>query len=72
MKKMVFGLGLLLSGIIGFAGWCIAAVHKVEPGARSRILGCINGEEWIVLSLFAVMAVVGLVISVIEFMRHTD
>lgn len=70
MEKMVFGLGLLLSGIIGFTGWCIAAVQKVEPGARSRILGCVNGEEWIVLSLFAVMAVAGLIISVIEFKKE--
>ena len=31
MKRMVFGLGLLLSGIIGFVGWCIAAVQKGEP-----------------------------------------
>ncbi|MBD5527481.1 MAG: hypothetical protein HDR02_03605 [Lachnospiraceae bacterium] len=69
MKKMVFGIGLLLSGIIGFVGWCIAAVLLVEPGARSRILGCLNGEEWIVLLIFAVMAVAGLIISVIELKK---
>lgn len=69
MKKMIFGLGLLLSGIIGFTGWCIAAIQTVEPGARSSILGCLNGEEWIVLLIFAVMAVVGLLISVVEFRK---
>lgn len=69
MKKMVFGLGLMLSGIIGFVGWCIAAVLSVEPGARSRILGCINGEEWIVLLIFALMAVTGLIMSVIELKK---
>ena len=69
MKKMVFGLGLLLSGIIGFVGWCIAAVLTVQPGAGSRILGCLNGEEWIGLLIFAVMAVAGLIISVIELKK---
>ena len=69
MKRMIFGLGLLLSGVIGFVGWCIAAVQKVEPGARSRITECLNGEEWIVLLIFAAMAVAGLVISVMEFRK---
>lgn len=45
MKKMFFGLGLLLSGVIGFAGWCIAATGMVEPGSRSDIWGCLNGSE---------------------------
>lgn len=70
MKKMIFGLGLLLSGTIGFAGWCIAAVQKTEPGARSRILGCLIGEEWIVLLIFTMMAVAGLIISVIEYLKN--
>lgn len=69
MKKMFFGLGLLLSGVIGFAGWCIAATGMVEPGSRSDIWGCLNSSDWIVLFVFAVMAVAGLVISAVEFKK---
>lgn len=32
MKKLLLGLGMLLSGTVGFTGWCMAAVMKVEPG----------------------------------------
>lgn len=54
MKKLVFGLGLLLSGVIGVVGWCIA-------------VGTVfSGGEWIVLVLFAIMAVVGLFIAIKE------
>lgn len=69
MKKMIFGLGLLLSGIVGFVGWYIAATGKVQPGACSTILGCLCGEDWVVLLIFAVMAVVGLVMSAVEFRK---
>ena len=46
MKKLLPGLGMLLSGMVGFTGWCMAAVMKVEPGARSRIFGCLYGTDW--------------------------
>ena len=64
MKKLILGSALLISGVIGFVGWCIAAAQKVEPGAVSNILGCFNGIEWIVLAVFAIMAVVGLFIAI--------
>lgn len=60
MKRMLFGIGLLLSGVVGFVGWCIAAALTVEAGARSRIWGCLDGGEWIVLLIFAAMSVAGL------------
>ena len=40
MKRMLFGIGLLLSGTAGFAGWGIAATQTVQPGARSTVLAC--------------------------------
>lgn len=70
MKKMLFGLGLLLSGVVGFTGWCIAATGMVEPGARSNIWGCLDGSEWIVLFVFVVIAVAGLIISAVEFKKN--
>lgn len=64
MKRMIFGLGLLLSGVIGFAGWCIAAALTVQAGAISRIWGCLDGGEWIVLLIFVAMAIVGLSVAI--------
>lgn len=66
MKKLVLGLGLLHSGVVGFVGWCIAAVQKVEPGAVSVVFGCIRGVEWLVLAVFACMALAGLCIAIRE------
>lgn len=71
MKKMIFGIGLLLSGVIGFVGWCIASVSTVQPGARSTVLGCLHGEDWIVLLIFAVIAIAGL-IAAIRAKRFVD
>ena len=45
MRKQLLGLGMMLSGTVGFTGWCMAAVMKVEPGARSRIFGCLYGTD---------------------------
>ncbi len=64
MKKMILGTGLLLSGVVGFTGWCIAATQTVEAGSKSSILGCLNGKDWIVLFVFAAMTIVGLVIAI--------
>lgn len=55
MKKLLLGLGMLLSGTVGFTGWCMAAVMKVEPGARSRIFGCLYGTDWLPVLFFAAM-----------------
>ena len=64
MKKLIFGLGLLLSGVIGFVGWCIAVVQTVGPGGT--VFACFFGSEWIVLAVFAIMTIVGLRISIME------
>ena len=53
-----------MSGVIGFAGWCIAAALTVQAGARSSIWGCLDSGEWIVLMIFAAMAVVGLIVAI--------
>lgn len=66
MKKLLFSLGLLISGVIGFVGWSIAVTQIVQPGARSTVLGCFYDTDWIVLALFTAMIVAGLVLSVKE------
>ena len=69
MKKLLLGLGMLLSGTVGFTGWCMAAVMKVEPGARSRIFGCLYGTDWLPVLFFAAMAAAGLALAVREARR---
>jgi len=64
VKGLVLGLGLLLSGTVGFTGWCSAAVQKAEPGAASTIFGCLRGGEWVVFWLYAAMAAAGLAVAV--------
>lgn len=68
MKKMLFSIGLLTNGVIGFVGWCIAAAQTVEAGAKSTVFGCIHGiEEWLILIIFLIMSVIGFILSVKEF-----
>ncbi|MBQ8278695.1 MAG: hypothetical protein IJZ23_02535 [Roseburia sp.] len=63
MKKVITGVAMLLSGVIGFVGWFIACALTVQPGARSRVWGCLNGMEWIPVIVFAVLAIYGLVLA---------
>lgn len=55
MKKLIFALGLLLSGVVGF---------KVQPGANSTVFGCIHGIDLLVLVLFAALSLVGLLLAI--------
>lgn len=64
MKKLILGIGLMLNGVIGAMGWCITAALLVEPGAKSNIWACLDGEEWSVFLIFMVMALVGLLIAI--------
>lgn len=55
---------MLLSGVIGFVGWMIACVNKVQPGAKSQILNCLYGTDYILAITFFLLAVVGLIIAI--------
>lgn len=63
MKKVIFGAAMLISGVIGLVGWFIACALTVQPGARSRVWGCLDGMEWIPVIVFATLAVYGLVVA---------
>jgi len=63
MKKVITGAAMLISGVIGFVGWFIACALTVQPGARSRVWGCLNGMEWIPVIVFTVLAVCGLLLA---------
>lgn len=69
MKKLLFALTLLLSGVIGFVGWTIAVVCNCQPGANSMVFGCFRGAEWVVLVLFAALAVFGLILAIREILQ---
>ena len=62
MKKVITGAAMLLSGVIGLVGWFIACALTVQPGARSRVWGCLDGGEWIPVIVFAALAIYGLVL----------
>lgn len=63
MKKLLYGLGLFLGGVIGFVGWACAVTQSVERGARSTVFACFGEWELLLLLVFAVMAIVGLLIA---------
>ena len=63
MKKVIIGAAMLLSGVIGLVGWFIACALTVQPGARSRVWGCLNGMECIPVIVFAVLVIYGLVLA---------
>lgn len=69
MKRMLFGIALLLSGTIGFTGWGIAATQTVQPGARSTVLACCSPLELAGLLVFALIGATGFVISLEEFRK---
>ena len=53
--------------MIGFVGWGLAVVPTVGPGGT--VFACFFGSEWIVLAVFAIMPIVGLLISIMEVKR---
>ena len=64
MKKVILGAAMLMSGVIGLVGWFIACALTVQPGARSRVGGCLNGMEWMPVIIFAALAVYGLIVAI--------
>ena len=63
---------MLLSGVIGFAGWCIAVVHTAEAGAVSIVFGCFDISEFAILASFVVMMVLGLAVAIKEIKKDSE
>lgn len=63
MKKVIIGAAMLISGVIGLVGWFIACAITVQPGAKSRVWGCLNGMEWFPVIVFTALAVYGLILA---------
>lgn len=66
MKKFILGIALFIAGIIGFVGWIIACVLKIQPGSISVVFNSLNGSDMVITGIFVVMALVGLILSIIE------
>lgn len=66
MKKLLFGLTLFISGVIGFVGWSIAVTQMAREGVYSMVFECFGDFDWIILCIFMIMSIVGLVLSIIE------
>jgi len=66
MKKLIFGVALMLCGVICGTGWLIAhCCACVEAGAWSTVMnifGFGSRDGWIII-LFYVISVVGMIIS---------
>ena len=63
MKRVVIGAAMLLSGVIGLVGWFIACALTVQPGARSRVWGCLDSMEWLPVIVFSALAAYGLIVA---------
>lgn len=63
MKKVILGAAMLISVVFGLVGWFIACALTVQPGARSRVWGCLNGMEWTPVIALLALAVYGLVLA---------
>lgn len=66
MKKMIFGVALMLCGAICGTGWLVAhCCACVEPGAWSTVMNMFDFDSmdgWLVI-LFYVIAIIGAMCS---------
>lgn len=66
MKKLIFGCALMISGVIGAAGFLIAGALLIEPSAWSTLFNIFSKPEGIAALLFLLAAVAGGVIAVLS------
>lgn len=70
MKNMLYGIGLLLSGSIGM-GACLIAINQSEMRFALSIAQKISESKMsFPFTLFAVLAIIGLIISTKEFFKE--
>ena len=62
MKKWIVTV-LMMVGMVSMVGWFIACAPTVQPGVRSRVWGCLDGMEWLLVVVFAVLAIYGLILA---------
>ena len=72
MKRFILGLVLLGSGIVGFVGFLIACVKK--GGVYSGSVFCyVNAPlDWIILSVYAMMSVVGFILALVAMKEKKE
>ena len=64
MKRLMWGVSLMLCGVICGTGWLIAhCCACVEPGAWSTVMNIfVSMDGWLII-LFYVISVIGVIIS---------
>lgn len=62
MKKVILGSSMVISGVLGFAIWALAASLQNEK--VGFVLGNISDVDWIICILFLLIAIIGTVISI--------
>ena len=63
MRKLLFGCALMISGMVGAAGFLISGAVLIEKGAWSTLFNVFSKPEGIAALLFLLTAVVGGVVA---------
>lgn len=66
MKKFILGISLFFGGIIGFIGLMISNAIIYNGKSGIGLIGRLSGIELLISALFAIMGLVGLLISFFE------
>lgn len=66
MKKLIFGVAMLIGGVIGFAGWIIACAINSAGMPGLKILEILSGSDLLITVIFVLMILAGLFVSFFE------
>ncbi len=73
MKHFVLGIALFVSGVIGFVGWSIACVCSESSGVYDSVFSYADcGADIIVLSVYAAMSGIGLLIALLSMREKAE
>ena len=64
MKKVIFGSALMISGMIGSAGWLIAEISITQRGAWSNALSVLGTSSGFIMLFFFVVSIFGMLIAI--------
>lgn len=70
MKKLIFGIGMLNAGVIGFAGWIIACAINNDGMPGLKIFETLNGGDLLITVIFVIMILAGLFVSFFEIKKE--
>lgn len=66
MKTFILGITMLVSGIVGFAGWIIGCAINNGEMTGLKLFETLGGSDLLIAGVFVLMMLVGLFISFFE------